>query len=48
VIVDRAELIVYCRFQYSLSFISALMARDGSKHLQKRQVGCEKLNFRSL
>jgi hypothetical protein len=37
-----------CRFQYSLSFISALMARDGSKQLQTRQLGGEKLNFLSL
>jgi hypothetical protein len=37
-----------CRFQYSLSFISALMARDGSKQLQTRQLGGEKSNCCSL
>jgi hypothetical protein len=36
------------RFQYSLSFISALMARDGNKQLQTRPLGGEELNFRSF
>ena len=37
-----------CRHQYSLSFISALMSRDGNNQLQTRHPGGEKLNFSSL
>ena len=42
------DVMATCRHQYSLSFISALMARDGNKQLQTRQLGGEKLNCRSL
>src|SRR5229473_1819497 len=34
-----------CRHQYSPSFISALMSREGNKQLQTRHPGGEKLNF---
>jgi hypothetical protein len=37
-----------CRFQYSLSFISALMSREGNKQLPTRHLSGQKLNFRSL
>jgi hypothetical protein len=43
---SRAEDV--CRFQYSVSFISALMSREGNKQLPTRHPSGQKLNFRSL
>jgi hypothetical protein len=37
-----------CRFQYSLSFISALMSREANKQLPTRHLSGEKTQFRSL
>src|ERR1700738_3752017 len=36
---------IWCRHQYSLSFISALMSRDGNKQSQTPHPEAEKLNF---
>jgi len=33
-----------CRFQYSLSFISALMSREANKQLPTRHLSGQKLN----
>jgi hypothetical protein len=38
----------WCRFQYSLSFISALMVREGNRQLPTRHLSGQKLNCRSL
>jgi hypothetical protein len=37
-----------CRFQYSLSFISALMSRRRNKQLPTRHLSGQKTKFRSL